>query len=406
MSTLYENCTILNKCLCCNGDNLYQILDMHNQPLANSYIDSITENQIYYPLSINYCQTCTHLQLSHAVNPDLLFKKYLYVSGTSITLREYFNNFAKKSLTYFQDTNDFKILDIACNDGSQLTEYSKMGYKTYGIDPAENLYKLSNTVHNVVCDYFNESSINNLECNMFDIIIAQNVFAHINYPKKFLDICSQHLHVNGKIFIQTSQSEMIENGEFDTIYHEHISFFNIQSMVVLLQSSGMYLEDVFKPNIHGTSYVFVISKNSLCDNSANIIKTETIRTLEKMKNFANNANKVVDNLKKCIDKYRLQGYSIVGYGAAAKGNTILNFGGITLDYIIDDNKLKHNLYTPGRKIKIININDINDAVPTQKILWVLLSWNFIEEIKERIKIKFQTPQLLVKYFPNIELIEF
>jgi 2-polyprenyl-3-methyl-5-hydroxy-6-metoxy-1,4-benzoquinol methylase len=167
----------LLQCLCCGDDNLITVLDLKNQPLANSYVKDKADVEEYFPLALNYCNTCTHLQLTHAVDPDLLFKNYLYVSGTTKTLRDYFDYFVGVTEKYFEK-GQLAVLDIACNDGSQLDSYKKSNHTTYGIDPATNLYELSSKNHTVVCDYFTEESVSKLNAK-FDVIVAQNVFAHL-----------------------------------------------------------------------------------------------------------------------------------------------------------------------------------------------------------------------------------
>jgi 2-polyprenyl-3-methyl-5-hydroxy-6-metoxy-1,4-benzoquinol methylase len=398
----HSKCKELKVCLCCKGINLTKILDLNSQPLANSYLKSKNESEESFPLAVNYCNDCTHLQLTHAVNPDLLFKNYLYVSGTTKTLRDYFDSFVGIVSGYLKNATNLSVLDIACNDGSQLDSFKKYGHKTYGIDPADNLYQLSSKNHNVVCDYFSKESISRLTEQKFDVIVAQNVFAHNTYPKLFLEVCKQHLLKNGKVFIQTSQADMVKYGQFDTIYHEHISFFNVKSMVALVKNTGLYLQDVLKTDIHGTSYVFVLSQNIEDDNSVMLIEKDFAQTREVIENFAEMAKSVVVNLKNELEKYKY--CVIVGYGAAAKGNTLLNFGEIDLDYIVDDNPLKQGLYTPGRNIKIVSLDELIKLARDKPIVWVPLSWNFFDEIKNRVKQKYAMATVFIKYFPKLHVI--
>lgn len=397
-----DKCKKLNSCLCCGNAVLTKILDLNNQPLANSYPKSIDEVEEFFPLALNWCNNCTHLQLTHAVHPDLLFKNYLYVSGTTKTLCDYFDSFVKIVRSYFSSNDKLRVLDIACNDGSQLNSFKNAGHETYGIDPAQNLHALSSVNHVVVCDYFNEDSINKLGVEKLDVIIAQNVLAHNTYPKEFLSICSKHLDDSGKIFIQTSQADMVKYGQFDTIYHEHISFFNTNSIVSLLNGTGLYLTDVLTTPVHGTSYVFVLSKNSLDDKSASLIKNDYQVNNANVVNFALSAKLVVIELLNILHNY--PDHTIIGYGAAAKGNTLLNFAKIKLDYIVDDNPLKHNLYTPGTKIKIVSLDDVHNLCGSKPILWVPLSWNFFDEIKGKVKSKFPQKQTFIKYFPILQVI--
>ena len=180
----------LNECLCCGSERLKLVLDLNEQPLANSFKKTAEETEPYFPLRLNICEDCTHLQLSHAVNPDLLFKNYLYVSGTSQTLRDYFDWFAKRTQEYFEMLPQ-TVLDIACNDGSQLNSFKSLGLTTYGIDPATNLHKLSSANHDVVCDYFTDKYVYHYKNKQLDIITAQNVFAHNSYPLEFLKQCKE-----------------------------------------------------------------------------------------------------------------------------------------------------------------------------------------------------------------------
>jgi 2-polyprenyl-3-methyl-5-hydroxy-6-metoxy-1,4-benzoquinol methylase len=376
---------------------------LQTQPLANSYLGDSYEKEFNYPLALNYCNNCGHLQLTHAVNPDLLFKNYLYVSGTTQTLRDYFNKFVKTISMYLPKSEPYHVLDIACNDGSQLDAFKKYGHYTYGIDPAENLYHLSSKNHTVVCDYFNQQSIEKIGVPNFDVIIAQNVFAHNSYPEEFLNVCRSKLSINGRLFVQTSQADMVKYGQFDTIYHEHISFFNVHSMYHLAKRTGMYLEDVFKTDIHGTSYVFVLTSDCKYDNSDLLLKNEPKQTFQDVQLFAEKAILTVNSLKEELKNY--EDCYIVGYGAAAKGNTLLNFGNINLDYIVDDNPLKHGMYTPGRKIKIVSLDTMLELAGNREIVWVPLSWNFFDEILNRVKNKYDKPTTFIKYFPKLEIIK-
>jgi 2-polyprenyl-3-methyl-5-hydroxy-6-metoxy-1,4-benzoquinol methylase len=315
----------LQNCLCCDS-NIYTILDLGEQPPANSYLKNPNDTELFFPLKLNYCEKCTHLQLSHAINPDILFRDYLYVSGTSTTLKEYFDNFVKIVQDNCLNKNSLKVLDIACNDGSQLNSFKSFGHDTYGIDPAVNLYPLSSKLHNIVCDYLTINAISQFDTK-FDAIIAQNVFAHNSYPKTFLEICKEYLSDDGTIFIQTSQADMVKYGQFDTIYHEHISFFNMNSMKNLVDGVGLSLNKIIKTPIHGNSYVFIINKYKT---NKPLEYNEEYLSKNLVEKFANNVQNSISDLNNQIKKYSDLDYLIVGYGAAAKGNTVLNYGKIKL----------------------------------------------------------------------------
>lgn len=383
-------------CFACGNDQLMYALNLRMQPLANYYLKSPNDPENLFPLALKFCQKCTHLQLSHTVHPDNLFKNYLYVSGTSNTGMKHFKDFVSLSEKYVENAKN--VLDIACNDGSQLYFYKKKGYDTYGIDPAENLLELSSKHGNIICDYMNQDNIKSFGVS-FDMILAQNVFAHINYPVQFLEYCKSVLSDNGKIFIQTSQANMIANNEFDTIYHEHLSFFSVESMSAVVHRAGLALIDVIRVPIHGTSFIFVIGKDG--DRSQEFIEKEVrISATKQLMFYSNNVYTIIHNLRRTIEDYRFENYKIIGYGAAAKGNTVLNAGKISLDYIVDDNSLKHGLYTPGTHIEIKDPDVLKDE--TGKILIVPLAWNFFDEIKEKV-LKRNSNVTFVRYFPQISI---
>lgn len=387
----------LDHCLCCNSSKLTKVLDLQQQPLANSYLKSKEEPEEAYPLAINYCDSCTHIQLTHAVDPDLLFKNYLYVSGTTQTLKDYFNDFVNLTKRY---TDGKAVLDIACNDGTQLNSFKEQGYETYGIDPATNLYELSSKNHSVVCDYFNFETSKKIPgwFEKFDIVVAQNVFAHNSNPKDFLEACKKVMKHNGYLFIQTSQANMVEQNQFDTIYHEHISFFSVKSMAALAQSAGLYIKDVIKTPVHGTSFVFVLSKWGP-SNVTQFLSNETILNQFKMIKYAMNCSSIAKETNKVITDLRAKGFKVIGYGAAAKGNTFLNFSGFTLDYIVDDNPMKQNLYTPGSRILIKSPETLKDE--KEPIYVVPLAWNFFDEIKKKVQ-ALNSNVRYIRYFPYVE----
>ena len=400
------HCKELTECLCCGSSDLKLVLDLNQQPMANSFKKTADQEELTFPLQLNLCTSCTHLQLSHAVDPDLLFRNYLYVSGTSQTLRDYFDWFARFTLEYFQ-TPPQAVLDIACNDGSQLNAFQSLGLQTYGIDPAENLYNLSSQNHQVICDYFTARHTGELKNRNLDVITAQNVFAHNSYPLEFLQTCREIMHDGSRLFVQTSQADMVQNNEFDTIYHEHLSFFNANSMQALVERAGLHLLDIVKTPIHGNSYVFVIGKTPGDGARVNQVLAQErelgLQNLITYDVYAERCRQVIKDLTNTLDEFSARGYKLVGYGAAAKGMTLLNFGQIRLDFIIDDNPLKQGLYTPGTGDAVVGIDALT-GLEQHRLAFVPLAWNFFAEIRAKIKSRRdQTDDVFVRYFPKISV---
>ena len=407
-----KNCTELTSCVACGSNNLRLTLDLDSQPLANSYKLKQDDLQEEYSLAINRCEECYHIQLTHSVDPHLMFDDYLYVSGIAKTGHEYFDYFAKYANEQYPEAKT--VFDIGCNDGTQLDYFKKLGFQTYGVDPAKNLYEMSKDNHNIWVGYFNDEFV--FDCILprenatFDIITAQNVFAHGPNPLGFLETAKKIMNDNTLMFIQTSQAYMIPNNEFDTIYHEHISFFNIQSMDKLCRRAGLYLIDVQTVPIHGGSYVFVVSKTErspfVKDRVKYLIEIERVAgryTEQTYVDYANNAANIVTELQKQIDAYRQDpaGWNIVGYGAAAKGMTLLNHSKIKLDFIVDDTPLKQNRFTPGSSIPIVSAENIDNLSRT---LFVPLAWNFFTEIRSKIKQRRNNDQdRFITYFPSVKI---
>jgi len=406
-----KNTTHPETCIACGGAMLYPCLDLGEQPPANNLRQHAFDVEPSFSLNVVRCGHCNHLQLDTIVNPDILYKNYLYVSGTSKTNRDYmkwYAEFVYETYTGVPDT----VLDIGCNDGSQLDAFVNTcgNYKmieTYGVDPAENLYPISSAKHEVTLGYWNS------DCpatkRKYDVITSQNAFSHIPDPLTYLKLVHNCLHDDGLMFISTSQADMVFNGEFDTIYHEHISFYNAYSMKCLAERAGMFLVDVIKTPIHGVSYIFVLSKVEYNERRVeNILAMERAQGLqypETYRKWASRAHAIMSQAHKTVEEYRSLGYKIVGYGAAAKGMTFITAADIKCDVIIDDNELKQGRYAPGMNTLITNSDYLWHQLESQdRVLFIPLAWNFFNEIQNKILDKRDNSNdRFLRYFPEVEI---
>lgn len=404
-----DNLSKIDRCLACGGTELIKTLDLGDQPLANNFrSEQSTDGETRYPLVINRCTDCNHLQLTHAVNPELIYRNYLYVSGTSRTYVEYMDwyaRFVREQFTYWVDT----VLDIGCNDGSQLDAFRRAQFRTWGVDPAENLYPTSSSRHNIVCGFWNEDTAAKLDRQEFQVITTQNAFAHIPDPLKYLTLAATHLRDDGKMFISTSQADMVLNGEFDTIYHEHISYYNAYSMKCLAERAGLYLTDVVKTPIHGTSYIFILAKRPINQHRVeNILAQERAAGLQTAMTYYDWNHGVEDLLESLADQVEeFRGFGlfkhVVGYGAAAKGMTLLNASRLRLDAVVDDNPLKQGLYCPGTTIPVVSSDYIQQIPKDEPTLFIPLAWNFYDEISHKIRaIRDQNGDAFMRYFPTLK----
>lgn len=365
--------TPLIKCLCCGGP-LDELMDFGSMPLVNTY--SATQKM---PLAVNRCLDCCHLQLSEAVDPAVLYSDYAYCSGTGRTASDFFKSFARTALSYYPAASS--VLDIASNDGSQLDAFAELGLSTCGVDPAENLATIAaEKGHDIRISLFEDAKFP--EGKTFDLLTAQNVVAHTSRPLKFLQRCRSLMHSDSRLFIATSQANMVINGECDTIYHEHISYFNLGSMRALALNAGLKVLDVLMEPIHGTSYVFVLGldgePSTRVRHRALWEHTVGINGDRLYEWWSAHVREKIYNVKHRIEAYREDGYTIIGLGAAAKGISMLNMAMVKLDSIMDSTPTKWGKETSGMKILPF---DTIGSLAHEKVLFVVLAWNVGAEIR-------------------------
>lgn len=391
-----------NSCLVCGNQYLIDYLDLTDQPLANSYHKG--EKLEKFPLQMKLCSSCWHSQLSVSVEPAKMFEHYLYISDTSKTLTDYFEWTTEYILNKIQKPKN--VLEIACNSGLLLEMFKNKGIESVGVDPAQNIRELSEKRGlDVYVDYWNNEFSDKLKNDRgtFDLILAFHVLPHVEDPNDFVRSCRNVLSDNGSIFIQTSQCDMFLNNEFDVIYHEHSSYFTGSSIKTLAHQNGLFVSSIIKTDIHSKSFLFSLQKEPCEETELNaLIEEETkagIYTLEKYSDFADRAENTKEILLKKLNQYREEGYTLIGYGAAAKGNTLLNYINFKLDYIIDDNPMKHGYLMPGTDVEIHSINIIEGNL--NKICFIPLAWNFYKEIRERIaKVRDTKDDKFIRYFPS------
>ena len=411
-----KNFIIRKNCVLCKSAKIKEVLNFGKTPLANSYPSKKNVKEIFFPLSCLLCKDCGHLQLKHLVNPNLMFKNYMYVSGTSKVLVEHFKNYflSIKKKIYLNKFKD-KILDIACNDGTFLNFFIKGGFKkVVGVEPAKNLRKLNVEkkidINSFFFTYKNSFKLKK-KYKSFKIITANNVCAHIPDIKDFVLGVKNILDQDGLFIFEVSYlKDVVKKLTFDTIYHEHMSYHSIKPLLSFFESLDMSVLDFDLVEAQGGSIrVYVGHKNQ----KINIKKiNDQVKMEEKMgllseklfKKFHKRIQKQKKIITKIIDKDIIKKEKfLVGYGAPAKVTTfshVFNLGSQSIGCIIDDNPLKHKKYTPGKKIKIISFEEL------KKINFdyiIILAWNFAPSIIKKLRKFIRKPFKIIVPFPKVTI---
>jgi SAM-dependent methyltransferase len=372
---------LVSACRCCGGADLALALDLGQQPLANSYTREPTDLPTY-PLAWMVCRACFHGQLSIAVHPDLMFRHYLYVSGTTQTLRDHFAGLAREALDLV-GPGPRRVLDLACNDGTLLEAFRAAGASVQGVDPARNLVALAaGKGLDVVEGYWPEAR--DRVRGPFDVITAANVLAHVADPRRFLEAALDSLADGGAVVVEVPYCrDLVARGAWDTIYHEHLSYFLVGPLLRLAERAGATVSRLRCLPVHGGSLRLALrrGRSEHCPEALALAAAEHeegLQDLATYQAFARHVAAVRADLQELVRGLVAAGRRVIGYGAAAKGNTLLNRCQLPLAYIVDDNPLKHGYLTPGRQIPIRPPEAALAEGPGLYVL--LLAWNFAREI--------------------------
>tara|TARA_Y100000766_G_C18859123_1_gene582314 strand:+ start:199 stop:1440 length:1242 start_codon:yes stop_codon:yes gene_type:complete len=389
---MIKNHYLRTHCRQCNSSDLKLAIKIKKTPPANSFVkkSEINSTQPLYPLNVYFCNECKHLQLVDVIDPEYLYKNYLYVSGTS-------NVFVKHFQDYFESVkeNYFKnglILDIGSNDGTLLKFFKEDGFKVLGIEPAKKIATeaLNKGIPTLIEFFSNELSRKILKSHgSASVITANNVFAHIDNPQSFLKGIKRLIKDSKGIFvIEVSYLlDVIKNNLFDTIYHEHLDYHSIISLNKFFNENGFEIFNIEHVDSHGGSVrIFTQLKDGKFDISNSVedfLMKEIELGLDKIETYLSFSEKINDigrELKTFLKSLKSEGKTIIGYGAPAKATTLMyhfDIGPETVSYIIDDSEWKQNLYTPGMHIPIVSKNYLKENEPDYILI---LAWNFASSI--------------------------
>ena len=404
--------TELLKCLVCGSTDLTNYLNLGEQPLANSFSIEPGAELEKFPLRVNYCNVCSHSQLSELVSPAALFEDYLYVSGTSQTLKNHFADLARDCASRLRGGSRHSVLSIGCNDATDLEAFRDVGFDSFGCDPAENLRGLSQAKGiPVEVAYWNEEVALRLG-RKFDVILGCNVLAHNYDPVGFLKACKLALAPAGVVVIEfplwTNSVKSVDVGQ---VYHEHNGYFTLRSIDYLSRRAGFRIDDIMEfPDIHGGTIRVVMDSDARephCSKFRSMLQTEKVQgfaDLGTYTTFAENVNKNIFALISAVNTQDYLGFNPIGYGAAAKTSTILNSapGFIKIGHVVDDAPLKVGRHIPGSSIPILPTSSLKDHPGLLAI--VIFAHNFKDEIIKKIKAQRPHPgDVIINVVPEVSV---
>ncbi len=381
----------LEICRVCDSTNLLVFLQLGPTPVPNGFLKAHHRHKAerFYPLDVCFCRDCGLVQLAHVVSPKVMFKNYVYIPSTSTTMREHFSKLAKNAVEAAKAKKEELVVDIGSNDGTLLKAFKAHGMVVLGVDPAENLVKKANKEGvNTLCALFTKEVAVKLKkkYGQAKIITGTNVVAHIHNLHDFLEGIKVLLSDSGLFIAEFPYLiDLLEKVEFDTVYQEHLSYFSITPLSKLIKRHGLYLVDVQRLSVHGGSIRVFISKRPHKKSSQvkKLLELENRKEILKVQTylkFGKKVDKVRHELVQLLWGLRLKNQKVVGYGASAKGNIILNYcriGPETLDYIVDSIPYKQGKFTPGMHIPILPESELLKDKPDYTLI---LAWNFADEI--------------------------
>jgi SAM-dependent methyltransferase len=377
-------------CRSCGSKGLRSFLSLGPTPLTDAYVppDQAGEQEARYPLDVAFCPDCTLVQIPAVVPPEAIFERYSYYSSFSDILLAHSKEHARGLIAGRGLGPDDLVIEIASNDGYLLRYFVEEGIPVLGIDPARGPADAAEAIGiPTLCEFFGVELATSLrsEGRIADVIIANNVLAHVPDLNEFVEGIATILAVDGICEVEVPYlRELIDRLEFDTIYHEHLCYFSMTALDALFARHGLRISDVRVLPIHGGSLRLTVSRNQERGPSVQRLLDEEVAggmdRFEHYVGFADRVAHVQGSLLRMIHRLNAEGKTIAAYGAAAKGTILLNSSGIRSDliaFVADKSPYKQGMFMPGLGIPIVPPDRILEEMPDYVLLLV---WNIKDEV--------------------------
>jgi SAM-dependent methyltransferase len=362
-------------------------------PLANAFLHSPEEfaTEVSYPLDVYFCKGCSLVQLLDVIDPEVLFGTYIYVTGTSETIVAHNVEYARAVGDLLGLGPSDLVVEVGSNDGSLLKCFQHRGTRTLGIEPARNIAERANAGGVETLNVFFGWDVGErvrASHGPAKAVLSNNVLAHVDEPQDFLRGCRALLDADGMLVVEVAYlGDLLDRLEYDTVYHEHLCYFSAAALMRLCDAVGLAVIRAERVPVHGGSLrVYAKVAEGAVRHSvqaAAFVERERVAGLLDLKRYEGFAADVEESrvrIQALLAKLKTEGHSLAGYGAPAKGNTLLNYCKIDTDllpYTVDKNSWKVGLYTPGMHVPVLPVSVLLERQPDYVLI---LAWNFAEEI--------------------------
>lgn len=387
-------CRAIERCRVCGSHDLVEFLDLGRMPLVNQYlsVSAAPDEELSFPLQMLFCRSCSLSQLSVVVDPRVLYSHYDYHSSVSTTFQQHCESMADSVWRNLDLSETDLVVEIASNDGCLLSKFQRLGCKVLGVEPAQNLAGLSASAGLPTLNRFwNQEVAEEIrrQHGPAKLIIATNVLAHVDDLHGFILAVASLLDPQGAfVFEVPYMVNFMNRAEFDTAYHEHLSYFLLRPLKIVFEANGLTLVDAQEFEIHGGS-IRVVARPAAAPqhrdsgNIGRLLSWEDELGMHEettYRRFASHVELLKEELTTFLRALKAKGKILAAYGASAKGNVLLNYCGLgrdVLDYVVDDTLAKQGKLYPGNRLPIVSRSHLH-ASPPEYLL--LLAWNFLDEL--------------------------